>query len=569
MATAGLDFDDVGLLETPADDPFFEMSHDLLAECDPRGRALRLNPAWERILGHRREALLSRPLTDVVHPDDADAMTDAYARLAQGAPVVDHEVRFRRADGSWRTVSWSWTCSALNGRGFGIGRDVTEQRAAEIALRQSEERLRIAQEAGGVGTFEWFPDTGEVFVSEQYCRLWGIDPRPMVTTDELLRYLHPDDYPLTGPAKIASPDTALHYAEYRAMRPDTGEIRWLARRGEMLRTADGSAPRMVGVLYDVTERRLAEQRLTRVLESVTDGFYGIDSQWRFTLFNRAAEQFFGMRREDVLGRSIWELFPEALGSELENNFRRTMGERIAVTFDAPSHARPDRIVEMRIAPKEDGGLAAAFSDVTDRKDAERHRELLLHELDHRVKNMLAIVQAMARQSFREGSISDARRAFEERLTALAEAHAILTRRSWEAVDLGDLLASALAPFGNADEQRVTADGVALRLPARTAIAFALAVHELATNAAKYGALSNETGRIAVEWRIDEIDGNSRIRFSWRERGGPPVAPPMTRGFGSRMIERGLAAELRGSVRLDFAPDGLVCEIDAPLQPGSD
>lgn len=199
-------------------------------------------------------------------------------------------------------------------------------------------------------------------------------------------------------------------------------------------------------------------------------------------------------------------------------------------------------------------------DITDRKTAEAHQRLLLNELNHRVKNTLATVQSMARQSLRGDSVSaQARESFEGRLAALSAAHNVLTERNWESASIAQLAAVSTAPY-DPEGTRVTAEGPPVHLEPKIAVALSLALHELATNAAKYGALSTPEGRAAVRWALAQ----PRLTLTWTESGGPPVTPPTRTGFGARLLERGLAAELGGTVRLDFRPEGLVCTIDAMI-----
>jgi two-component sensor histidine kinase len=223
-------------------------------------------------------------------------------------------------------------------------------------------------------------------------------------------------------------------------------------------------------------------------------------------------------------------------------------------------------VEIGLSPiKTDEGLIVlgAVVDITERKRAESQRELLLAELNHRVKNTLAVVQGIAHQTFeRKHDLPGARRAFEGRLAALAAAHDLLTQSNWEQASLAHLAAEALQPRA-ANEQRLTFAGPDVHLQPKQALAITMALHELCTNAVKYGALSNETGSVALEWRRSDGPG-PRLTMTWRERGGPPVSPPARRGFGSRMIEQALAQDLKGDVTMEFRPEGLVCTIDAPL-----
>ena len=198
-------------------------------------------------------------------------------------------------------------------------------------------------------------------------------------------------------------------------------------------------------------------------------------------------------------------------------------------------------------------------DITRRKRSEQHQMLLIHELNHRVKNTLAIVQAIAQQSFKGEALSaEARRAFEGRLAALSAAHNLLTRSNWESASIRQVIDDAMAAYRAGDRIRIS--GPDLRLAPKAAVSLAMAVHELATNAVKYGALSTPAGQVDIAWTAED----GRLLWTWRESGGPPVAAPARRGFGSRMIERGLAAELRGEARLDFPPGGLVCTLSAPL-----
>jgi two-component sensor histidine kinase len=197
-----------------------------------------------------------------------------------------------------------------------------------------------------------------------------------------------------------------------------------------------------------------------------------------------------------------------------------------------------------------------------------HKQLLINELNHRVKNTLATVQSLAAQTVRPGRDPTAMRTdFESRLLALSAVHNLIIEAAWRAVSIRDLLATAIRPFA-ADSGTFALDGPDISLTAKSAVAFALAVHELCTNATKYGALSVPGGRVAVTWRLEDAGGEERLRFEWREQGGPTVTPPASRGFGSRLLERGLAAEFQGTVKLDFAPAGLVCRMDVgALQDG--
>jgi two-component sensor histidine kinase len=194
------------------------------------------------------------------------------------------------------------------------------------------------------------------------------------------------------------------------------------------------------------------------------------------------------------------------------------------------------------------------------QEAEQHRDLLARELDHRVKNLLATVQALARQTFRDTNIAQAPlEAFYGRLAVMSDAHKLLTGQHSESADVAAIIDTAIRPFAEQDGQRFVLAGAPVELHAKAALSLAMAVHELCTNAAKYGALSNETGRVAIGWALTE---GQQIVITWRESGGPPVTEPNGKGFGSRMIERALAADLGASVSFVYAPEGLVCTIIA-------
>ena len=206
-------------------------------------------------------------------------------------------------------------------------------------------------------------------------------------------------------------------------------------------------------------------------------------------------------------------------------------------------------------------------DITARKQAEERQRLLVDELNHRVKNTLATVQSIAIQTRR---VTDTAAGFEAaflaRLGALARVHDLLSRIAWEGASLADVARQTLAPYLAAGDQteRVTLDGPAVKLGPNAAVTLTMAFHELATNAAKYGALSTPAGRVSVRWSADDAVPPSLLEIEWREEGGPPVIPPERRGFGSRFIERGLAREFDGQVELDFAPEGVCCRMKMPL-----
>jgi two-component sensor histidine kinase len=182
-----------------------------------------------------------------------------------------------------------------------------------------------------------------------------------------------------------------------------------------------------------------------------------------------------------------------------------------------------------------------------------------------VKNTLATVQSIATQSFKRAKTdSNGREMFESRLMALSRAHDVLTNESWEGANLDEIVAQAITPYRGSHQSRFQVGGPPVRLSAKMALSISMALHELATNATKYGALSHDTGRVSITWRTLR-DANIRyLQIEWQEADGPAVAAPLHKGFGSRLIERGLAQELGGEARIEYRPEGVWCEIRARL-----
>jgi len=196
------------------------------------------------------------------------------------------------------------------------------------------------------------------------------------------------------------------------------------------------------------------------------------------------------------------------------------------------------------------------------QDPDNQVPLLLHELNHRVKNTLATVQSIISQTLRSAhNTEQARSAIEERLIALSRTHDVLARESWKRAGLREIIIQAVDSFSGPNGDRVSIQGPNVQVSPRMALPIAMALQELGTNARKYGALSNETGQIRIEWTLTNT-APPQLDFRWTEMGGPPVQQPRTRGFGLRLIERSLAHELAGQVRLEFEPDGVVCTMNA-------
>jgi two-component sensor histidine kinase len=238
---------------------------------------------------------------------------------------------------------------------------------------------------------------------------------------------------------------------------------------------------------------------------------------------------------------------------------RADGTRVPfVPHPTPLHDASGRLV----------GAVNMLVDITERKSAEARQKTLLDELNHRVKNTLATVQSLATQTIRGSGVSLAvRRTFEGRLFALSRAHDQLTRTQWESADLKSILEDIFAPFGVGEQRRVMLDGASVKLPPQPVLLLAMVLHEMATNAAKYGALSAPDGRLGVRWAVSPGPAPPRLEIDWRENGGPPVRPPTRKGFGSRLFERAIRQELNGESEVAFAPDGLRCRIEIPMPRG--
>jgi two-component sensor histidine kinase len=211
------------------------------------------------------------------------------------------------------------------------------------------------------------------------------------------------------------------------------------------------------------------------------------------------------------------------------------------------------------------GMIGVMVDITDVRRAETHQRLLINELNHRVKNTLATVQSVVRQTVRgEGSVAEIRETLTARLLALSAAHDVLTRENWEGAGLREVVDQAVRHYEPTGAPRFVVTGPPVRLPPKVALAISMALHELATNAVKHGALSCEGGRVEIGWSPGAAGEEAGLVLEWRERDGPPVSPPKSTGFGSRLLKHGLAIEMGWPAELIFAPEGLKAILRARL-----
>lgn len=321
-------------------------------------------------------------------------------------------------------------------------------------------------------------------------------------------------------------------------------------------------------------RRLEEAKLTDasfrvVVENAPNGIVMVDGEGRVQLMNRSAERMFGYARAELIGHPIESLVPlhhRAAHPRLRADYwgapeSRAMGAgRELAAQRKDGSAFP---VEIGLTPLDTPmgrQVMATIIDISERRKAEAHNDLLLHELSHRVKNNMAVVQSIAAMTAKSvPSASDFVEIFAGRLGALANAHTLLAESSWQHADLHALLQSVIAPFHG--DSVFSLSGERMLIPPSHTSTLSLAVHELATNSAKYGALAAPFGHVAIEWH--EADG--QLVMTWSETDGPPILVQPTReGFGTTMIRRLITTQLGGSIDLRFDPAGLFCTISVPL-----
>jgi PAS domain S-box-containing protein len=424
--------------------------------------------------------------------------------------------------------------------------------------------------------------------------IWGRTPQPGQTHDQFTeksKFFDLDGAPAVRSmmTEVLKTGIAMRDIERIVERPDGTRV-IASINIDALRDDTGEVVGAVNCFLDITERKrmhvaldrsrqLAleqEQRLAATYEHASIGISEIAPDGRVLRVNEAMCGITGFSRDELQSIHLFRhTHPDDTEADGEGFRKQVSGALEFYSVEKRFVRKDGRIIWMsvRSTPVRDADgrllyLVRVVQDVTERKAAEQRQRLLIDELNHRVKNTLATVQSLANQTARSTpNPASFRDSFEGRLLALSKAHDQLTVHHWESADLRNLLNGSLAPYAGSASERIMLRGEDVVLRPRAVLTLAMAFHELSTNAAKYGSLSAPGGRIEIRWQPqrDGASGKAQLGIDWAEQGGPSPAMPVVRGFGTRLIEGGVAAELGGSARLTFAPEGMRCEIRIPLE----
>lgn len=436
-------------------------------------------------------------------------------------------------------------------------------------MRDRDTHVKLILGAASAVLYEWDVDRDRVI------RLSSSEPGLPATTgmpgrfEEVVAQVHADDRVLFRENVQAAIRTGSYRSEHRIVRPD-GTVVWLHERGLVERDAAGNSPRLLGISFDITERKRIEQQLVeqqRLYKTVTDNattaLFIMDEHQHCVFMNPAAERLTGFTMDETRGRSLHDVLhhtrpdgrPYPLSEcPIDQAFPkndREQGEEVFVHKDGHFYHVAFTASPVKDQDGRPRGTVIEVEDIRQRKQREEQVLLLMREVNHRAKNMLAVVQSIARQTTATSPTGFVRR-FSERIQALAANQDLLIGNDWRGVQAERLVRAQLAPFVDLIGDRIDIHGPEVQFNPAAAQVIGLALHELATNSAKHGALSNASGRVLISWRIF----GDRFEFGWVERGGPPVEPPTHKGFGTVVLTRLAKITVYGEAELCYAREGL-------------
>ena len=440
-------------------------------------------------------------------------------------------------------------------RGDDFFRELLDVLPAAIYVTDATGRITYYNEAAAA-LWGWRPELG----TSEWCGSWKLfwpDGRPM----------RHGECPMAIAVKEGRP---VHGMEAIAERPDGVRVPFMPFPTPLY-NASGRMVGAVNLLVDITDRKRAEdaaQQLACIVESSDDAIISKDLNGTIKSWNDGAERLFGYSAEEAVGKPITILIPSDRMDEEPGILERIRrGERVH-HYDTLRRRKDGSLVNisLTVSPLKDAhgtiiGASKIARDISERKRAQEQERLLAGEIKHRIKNSLATVQALATQTLHTASAEE-KQSFIARLHALANAHDLLTAESWDRVPLRSVVTRALEAFREEHRERIVTEGSdGVWLSANKSLLLAMALHELATNAVKYGALSNGHGCVTIHWEFDAQP--NKVTLFWRESGGPRISQPEHEGFGTRLIQGAMEGVL-GRAHLDFKPQGLACTLEVTV-----
>lgn len=559
-----------------------------LTQPDPH-RVLYVSPGFEHIWGLPASALYKNQMLwiESIHPDDRPSVLQQFEHWRRDPVACPYEAEYRvvRPDGSVRWVA-DRAGKLIDEPGqpvrlAGVAVDITDRKRAELATQASEARYRALYENNPLMIFTVGPDGTVLDVNQPGADQLGY-AREELVGHSVLRVFD-----------AASHDTVRRQLDECFAHPDRTHAWQLEKRtrdgrnisvNETARVVEQpGGPVLLIACEDVTERRQgfmklrdSEQRLAGMFQRTPLAVILWNNQFKVAEWNPAAERMFGYTAAQAIGRHASFLVPEHAQAYVDQIWEGLASNSGGFRGSNENITRDGRIItcEWYNSPllDDDGnvtGVVSLCEDISERRAAERRQATLMMELDHRVKNNLATILAMAEQtiSTSEG-LDDFGRSFVGRLRAMSRMHEMLAGSKWEFVDLRRMIQSSLEAFMLGPSPAIALDGPEVLLPARVANALNLALHELATNAAKHGALSVAAGRVTVTWTFQGQPADGTLRLRWAESGGPVVERPSRRGFGTDLVEGVIAYELGGHVAVAYHPPGVHADLTIPINPSN-